>query len=209
MTALVGEFKLGRNRDEADLAARKTTARETQMNRITFIAGLLSAALLPLPATAQTSEPGLWEHRITMTSGSGRMEGAMAQMQQELAKMPPEQRKMMEQMMASQGMGMGGGANTVRLCLSKEQAARDEMPTGDDKCRQTSLTRSGNTVRFAFVCDGKPPTKGEGSYTFQGSKAYSGRTVIDTVVDGKPERIESQVQGRWLGADCGALKPRR
>lgn len=173
----------------------------------TTAAVLLGAALLSLPAAAQKSEAGLWEYRIALKSGSGRMEGAMAQMQQEMAKMPPEQRKMMEQMMASQGMGMGGGANAVRLCISKEQAARDEMPTGDDKCRQTSLTRSGNTLRFAFVCEGKPPTKGEGSYTFEGGRAFSGQTVVDTVVDGKPERIESQIQGRWLGADCGSIQP--
>lgn len=174
---------------------------------LTTAAVLLGTALLPLSAAAQKSEPGLWEYRIALKSGSGRMEGAMAQMQQELAKMPPEQRKMMEQMMASQGMGMAGGANTVRLCISKEQAARDEMPTGDDKCRQTSLTRSGNALRFAFVCEGNPPTKGEGSFTFQGGRAFSGQTVVDTVVEGKPERIESQIQARWLGADCGGIQP--
>jgi hypothetical protein len=174
---------------------------------LTTAAVLLGAALLSLPAAAQTSEPGLWEYRIALKSGSGRMEGAMAQMQQEMAKMPPEQRKMMEQMMASQGMGIGGGATAVRLCISREQAARDEMPTGDDQCRQTSLTRSGHTLRFAFVCEGKPPTQGEGSYTFQGGRAFSGQTVVDTVVDGKPERIESQIQGRWLGADCGSIRP--
>jgi hypothetical protein len=174
---------------------------------LTTAAMLLGGALLWLPAAAQKSEAGLWEYRITLKSGSGRMEGAMAQMQQELAKMPPEQRKMMEQMMASQGMGIGGGANAVRLCISKEQAERDEMPTGDDKCRPTSLTRSGNTLRFAFVCEGEPPTQGKGSYTFQGGRAFSGQTVMDTVVDGKPERIESQIQGRWLGADCGIIQP--
>ncbi|MBX3634330.1 MAG: DUF3617 domain-containing protein [Rubrivivax sp.] len=177
---------------------------------LTTAAALLSAALLSLPAAAQKSEAGLWEYRIALKSGSGRMEGAMAQMQQEMAKMSPEQRKAMEQMMASQGMGMapgGGAANTVRMCVSKEQAARDEMPTGDDRCRQTSLTRSGSTLRFAFVCEGNPPTKGEGSYTFQGGRAFSGQTAVDTVVDGKPERIESHIQGQWLGADCGNVKP--
>jgi hypothetical protein len=174
---------------------------------LTFAATVVCAALLPAPAAAQTSEPGLWEYRIALKSGSGRMEGAMAQMQQELARMPPEQRKMIEQTLAGQGMGVDGSGQSVRVCLTKEQAARGQMPTGDDKCRQTSLNRSGQTVRFAFVCQGNPPTKGEGTFTFQGSKGFDGQTVVETAVDGKPERIESRVQGRWLGADCGNVKP--
>jgi hypothetical protein len=44
---------------------------------LTTAAMLLGGALLWLPAAAQKSEAGLWEYRITLKSGSGRMEGAM------------------------------------------------------------------------------------------------------------------------------------
>ena len=61
-----------------------------------------------------------------MKTQGGQMENAMAQMQQQLANMPPEQRKMVEQMMAKQGLGMGNKANSVKVCISKEQAERAE-----------------------------------------------------------------------------------
>lgn len=68
---------------------------------------------------------------------------AMKQMQDSLAKMPPDQRKMMQVMMAKQGIGMGAGGN------------------------------------FTIV----------------------------TQVEGKPERVQMSQTGKWLNADCGAIRP--
>jgi hypothetical protein len=171
---------------------------------------VLSALLLTLVAGgahAQRLAPGLWEQSMTM---GGAAAGPMAQMQKEMAKMSPEQRKQMEAMMASQGMGVGMGAGqplTVKMCLTAEQVARDEMPQQDKNCRQTSTQRSGNTVRFKFVCEGEPRISGEGEFTSTGNKAHSGRMVMDTQRGGKTERTEMQMAGRWLGADCGTIKP--
>jgi hypothetical protein len=57
-------------------------------------------AVACLSASAQSMKPGLWEHSFTMKSQSGKMEQGMAEMQQQIAAMPPEKRKQMEQMMA-------------------------------------------------------------------------------------------------------------
>ena len=56
---------------------------------------LLAGALLALAsaaAPAQTLKPGLWEIS-NKAGGNPQMDQAMAQMQQQLAAMPPEQRK--------------------------------------------------------------------------------------------------------------------
>jgi hypothetical protein len=50
-------------------------------------------------AAAQNMKPGLWE-MSTQMKGDGQMGAAMAEAQKELANMPPEQRKMMQDMMA-------------------------------------------------------------------------------------------------------------
>ncbi|MBE0547059.1 MAG: DUF3617 domain-containing protein [Rubrivivax sp.] len=172
------------------------------------LAATLLLACLSTPAWSQKLTPGLWEQSVTMKSQSGRMEQGMAQMQQQMAKLPPDQRKMMEQMMAGKGVGMAvGQPNTVRICITPEQAARDEMPQHDGRCKQTAMERSGNKVRFKFSCTGDPPTSGEGEYTFESSKAHSGNVVINTAVQGQPERMEMQTRGRWIAADCGAIKP--
>jgi Protein of unknown function (DUF3617) len=170
------------------------------------------ATLCALPASAQKLAPGLWEHSVTMKTDSGRMEAGMARMQQQLAAMPPEKRKQVEAMMAGQGMGaMGGGAGqpmVVKVCLTPEQAAGDEMPQSDGQCKQLSQERSGKTLRFKFACSGERAATGEGEYTLDSDKAHHGRTVISTTAQGKPERMDMTHTARWLAADCGAVKPR-
>ncbi len=160
---------------------------------------------------AQSLKPGLWEHNFTMKSNSGEIEKAMAKMKAELAKMPPDQRKMMEQMMAQQGVGMGLGAganaNTVKLCISPEQAKNFDLPAGDGKCQQTVTQRGGGTFKATFVCSGPPPSRGESEMTLKSDSAYTGKSVIDTTVQGKPERMNMDVTGKWLSADCGNIKP--
>jgi len=158
-------------------------------------------------AQAQNLKPGLWEHSFTMKSSSGDMEKAMAQMKAELARMPADQRKMMEQMMAQQGVGMSGSANTVKLCISPEQAKNFDLPAGDGKCQQTVTQRSSSSIKSSFVCSGPPPSKGEGEMSLKSDTAYTGKSVVDTTVNGKPERMNMDVSGKWLSADCGNIKP--
>lgn len=184
-----------------------------------FRAWPLALCLLAAAAQAQKLTPGLWENSITMKSGDARMDAAMARMQEELAKMPPEQRKQMEAMMASRGVGMpaagagaGAGAGapaTVRVCISKDQAERNELPTGNDgRCKRDSMERSGNTLKFKLSCT-DPAGTGEGSFTFSSDKAYSGSMVMNVTRDGRAMRMELQQEGKWLGSDCGSLKPRQ
>lgn len=152
----------------------------------------------------QRPAPGLWENSMTMKSGPGAE--AMKQMQDQLASMPAAQRKQMEAMLSQRGMSAGPGQVTVKVCITPEQAARDEMPQSDSKCKQTRNERSGNTLRFAFTCENG--SSGEGEYTFANPKAHSGKLIVNSVHNGKTQRSEMLHTGRWLGADCGAVKSR-
>jgi hypothetical protein len=174
---------------------------------------LLAAALVAVAsaASAQSMKPGLWEITSKMQTASGQMERQMAQAQQQMANMPPEQRKMMEEMMARQGVKMGaagGGGMTMKVCMTKEMVEHNEMPSqqrGD--CKTTSQTRSGNTMKMAFACT-NPPSTGEGQFTFNGSEGYTMKMAVNTTVQGKPETMNMDANGKWLGADCGDVKPR-
>jgi TolA-binding protein len=184
------------------------------MKTLSALIAPIALSALAAPAMAQPGkmQPGLWEHAMTMKSASGQMEAQMAQMQKELASMPPEQRKMVEDMMARQGVTMGGGAGgrntTIKMCITPEQAQRAEVPQQDGNCKQETVERSGNTVRYRFSCAGNPPTTGEGEYTMASPTSYTGRTTVLTQVQGKPEKMEMTQTGRWLAADCGSIKPR-
>lgn len=159
-------------------------------------------------ASAQTMKPGLWEISHKMQASGGQMEQAMAQMQQQMASMAPEERKMMQEMMARQGMSMGGGgaAAGVKVCMTKEMTERDEIPAQQGECRQTLSPRSGNTMKFAFTC-ANPPSSGEGQVTFTSSEAYNVKMNVTTAIQGRTEKVSMDASGKWLSSDCGAIKP--
>ncbi|HSV50811.1 MAG TPA: DUF3617 domain-containing protein [Burkholderiaceae bacterium] len=171
----------------------------------------LAAATLTLAtaaAGAQTLKPGLWE--ITQKMGSNpQMDQAMAQMQQQMASMPPAQRKQMEEMMAKQGVQMGGGGPggaSVKVCMSKEMVERNDIAANQGDCKTTSQQRSGNTMKMAYTCT-KPPSSGEGEFTFVSAEAYRSKMTVSSMAQGKLEKMTIEGSGKWLGADCGAIKP--
>lgn len=177
-----------------------------------FTTSLLAAAALAFAtaASAQTTKPGLWEITNKMQSGSGEMEKAMAGMEKQLASMSPEQRKQMQDMMAKQGVSMGpgsGGAMSVKMCITKEMAERNEMPQqqqGD--CKTTQSPRSGNTMKISYTCT-QPPSSGEGVMTFNGDTAYTMKMNTTSTIKGKAEKMTMDASGKWLSADCGNIKP--
>ena len=170
----------------------------------------LVAGSFAVSAQAQNLRPGLWEITNKM-QGSAEMDKAAAQMQQQLAKVPPEQRKMMEEMMAKQGvqMGTGGpGGMSARTCMTKEMVERDEIPAQQGDCRTTKQQRSGSTIRMAFTCT-NPPSSGEGQFTIVSPEAYTMKMTVQSTVQGKPETMNMDGSGKWLSADCGNVKPAR
>ena len=174
---------------------------------------LLAAAVLAGTASlacAQSIKPGLWEVTNTMHSSSGQMEQGMAQMQERMANMPPEQRKMVEDMMKQRGMSMqggaGGGGMTVKFCMTKEMAERKEFPSGRGECKTTRTPSGPSSMKMAFTC-ANPPSSGEGEVTFMGPDAYRMKMLVNTTVQGKPEKVNMEGSGRWLGTDCGDIKP--
>lgn len=156
---------------------------------------------------AQSTAPGLWQIENKM-GGNPEIERAMAQMQAQLAAMPPAQRKQMEAMMGKSGVSMGsGGAIAAKVCITPEMAARQQLPTqtkGD--CTSKIVSRSGNTMKISLACT-NPPSSGEGTYTFESDKAYTMKMTIKSQAAGKVQDVTMDAKGQWLSADCGAVKP--
>lgn len=161
-----------------------------------------------VPAHAQSTRAGLWEHQTTIKTASGHMEKQMEEAKKQMSAMPPEQRVMIEQMMAQQGLAMGkNGMTTVRFCITPEQAAAADIPSHDENCQYKVTQRSATGMKMTFACKDEHKTHGEGEITFNGQTAYSGKYVLSTVVNGKPERMNMTQSGKWLSADCGKLQP--
>ncbi len=165
-------------------------------------------AAATLPVQAQKLTPGLWETQMQMKSAGGEVEAAMARAREQMAKMPPEQRKQMEQMMARQGVALGTAANSFRYCLSKEQAERGDIQQDPEgRCKRDSLEHSGNTTRFTYSCT-NPASKGRGEVVVASDKAYTLKMNFETAAaQGRPQQMEMQQSAKWVAADCGTLKP--
>ena len=179
------------------------------MRRIAVV--LAAPFLVALPCAAQTNmmmKPGLWEIR-QQAEMSPEQQAKMAQAQKAMANMPPEQKAMMEKMMAQHGVSMsmsGNGGISIKSCLSKEQAARNTPPVTDSKSNCThDVKRSGNVIRTHFVC-AESSTEGDSEVTLQGD-GFTSKTRITHQRNGKPETITMTGDARWLGSDCGGLKP--
>lgn len=156
-------------------------------------------------ASAQTLKPGLWEVQHKM-KGNPEMERQLEEARKQMAAMPPEQRKQMEAMMAGRGVQMGMGGQSVRMCLTKDMVERNEIPAQQGDCRMTNQQRTGNTLKLNFTCT-NPPSSGESQMTINSPESYAMKTTATSNIDGRVEKMSVEGTGKWLGADCGSLKP--
>ena len=179
--------------------------------RHTALAVLSSAILIAVPCSAQNMKPGLWEINNKMQSSNGQLEQAMAMVHEQMAQMTPEQRRSMEAMMSRNGLQMptvgAGGSMSVRMCMTREMAAQNKMPIQDaGNCTHKRSPVAGNTMKVSFSCS-KPEASGEGTVTFNSDTNYAMKMRVTTSASGKPETMHMDATGRWLGADCGGIKP--
>jgi hypothetical protein len=172
-----------------------------------FPAILLLAGLATGAAHAQHMKPGLWEFKQTPQLDPAR-QAQMAQAQKAMESMPPEQRQMIEKMMAQKGVNvsMADGAITLKTCVTKEQAERNMAPVQQHgNCTQESK-RSGNVIQTHFVCT-DPASEGDATVTLRGNEGFTNDVTIRHQRQGKTEVTKVSGEGRWLGANCGDVQP--
>jgi len=172
-----------------------------------FPAILLFAGLAAGAVHAQNMKPGLWEFKQTPQLDPAR-KAQMDQAQKAMESMPAEQRQMMEKMMASRGisMNMAGGSITLKTCVTKEQADRNMAPVNHQGNCQQDVKRSGNTIQTHFVCT-DPASEGDATVTLRGNEGFTNDVTVRHQRQGKTEVTKVSGEGRWLGADCGDVKP--
>lgn len=174
----------------------------------------LLAVPLALATTLVAAEPrlkaGLWEHAITVRSESGQVEKAMADAQAQIAKLPPERRREIEQMMAARGISVGASGSTtttVRVCLTAAKAERGNVPVQVGDCRQNVVAQDNEVSKLTFACLTTPPSTGTGELRVLSPTSTLATARIDTTVNGKSDRIETTQRGAWLADDCGSVEP--
>jgi hypothetical protein len=179
------------------------------MKNLTQFSAVAAIGFLCFSAQAQSTKPGLWEVSSKMDApANSEMAKQMAEMHKQMASMPPAQRKMMEEMMAKQGVNVSfgaGGVTTIKVCVTPEMASLPPIEQQKD-CTYQFPPRSGNSQRFSFQCK-QPQSSGEGEMTFKGADDYEGKMNVTTTEKGKKETVSMRTSGKFLGSSCGAIKP--
>jgi hypothetical protein len=167
---------------------------------------LLACTGTLLGATAAQAQvhikPGLWENTVTMKSDNP----AIEQMKARMAAMTPEQRAQMEKLMP--GMAAGGAPNSIRVCITKEQAARALTPDNDGRCTRTNVVSTGDTTRFDFSCkSAHSDVSGHGSFTRISDNAYTASSTADMVTKSTTTHMQTDIASKFISSDCGDVKP--
>jgi len=170
-----------------------------------------AACLLTAMAAAQAADivkpdvkPGLWE-----VTTSPKISGQMPIPEEQLAKMPPEQRARVEQAMKA---AVGGAAkpHVYRECMTPEKIARgfDLGKTPDaGSCKRNVIKSSRNELQIHDECT-RPEGKSTSDFHFNVSGGTQMNGTINVVMTNgsRTMTVDGTVSGKWLGADCGSVK---
>lgn len=169
------------------------------MRSLFALAGLMVLASPPL--YAEQILPGLWEISSSGMQIDGQPLPAVQQMLEQLQRMPPEQRKMMEEMLAKQGVALGNQG--VRVCLNEEQVKARRLPIEQEAgCTQEITDSSESYWKFRYQC---PTSKGEGVARFISDREFT--TEVKSAIE-SPQGVqdaEVKTHARWVSADCAGL----
>jgi len=166
----------------------------------------VSLAFPLLTSTAYSAEfnmrPGLWE--ITTTSDLLLL----------APHIPADQMQNVKDLAKEYGVDMPqieNGAAISKACITQEMADKKTLPNfyqDQTGCASKSATRNGNSYKVDFTCDGAD-LKGNG--TAEGKltspEAFSGQTKFNGLAQGNPVNEKADINGKWLNASCGAVKP--
>ena len=166
-----------------------------------------ASCLLVAAVAAQAQEilPGLWELSSSNMQVNGQQMPGMQELLGQLESLPAEQRQMMQEMMDGQGVQVGGQG--LRVCLSEAQVKAQELPLQDAQsgCSQEITERSEQLWKFRFRC---ADAEGQGETRFVSPREFVTRVDSRFNTGGQAGTSRMETRARWLGEDCGELKPR-
>lgn len=164
------------------------------------------SCLTGIAATASATMPnaraGLWESASTTVVEVGLPPNVPT------AKLTAEERAKIER-----GLAPWGGkpvTTSERMCMSAETLDPwDRYGTGAGAaadCKRTVLQQTPQRLKMALVCGGGKST-GDADFTAVGTDRVVGKITMLTKSERGESKLNVQMESRWVGADCGSLKP--
>ena len=159
-------------------------------------------------------KPGLWENTTTSQISGLQMPSNMPQLTpDQLSHLPPDQRARVEAMMKG-----GPGApqtNTMKACITAEQLSKPLLDNGDKSCTYKMTGSSSSNQNIHMECTrGNSTMAGDLTLNRVDSEHLKGEALMKMTGDastkgsmGQNMTVKISFSNRWLGSDCGDVKP--
>jgi hypothetical protein len=128
----------------------------------------------------------------------------------------PEQRAKFETMLKSQQSQFNSQLSKreeERICLTKADLNQPFTPDDTKQCTHRVISSTGSKMEIEALCtlDGGVKTtvsaRHEALSPERVTSIVTTRTESKAPGDGRPMTMTSRMNARWLGADCGEVKP--
>ena len=163
--------------------------------------GVAGAGLAQTPTL--DLKPGLWQ-----ISSTGSMTGAPPIPPEVLASMPPEKRAQAEAAMQA-AMARAGAPQVAQNCVTEDQLRRGlnfEDPH-NPSCKRTVVTNSSSLLVVHEECAGARPMVGDFRFAAVDRETMKGDINVVMGNGANTTTMQRSLQGKWLGSDCGDVKP--
>jgi Protein of unknown function (DUF3617) len=160
------------------------------------LTGQAQTTLTPPPL-----KPGLWEVHMEREINGQKQPDAS----ERLKSLSPEKRAQYEAMMKRSGMATGADGNN-QICYSRESLAKSPWTETQTDCKVTYSTRSSTEWKWHTSCS-KMNVEADGEATFPNSENYTMVSSSVVKVGDTPRTSRTTMTGKWVGADCGDVKP--
>lgn len=163
---------------------------------------LVAAGQQPIPPV----KPGLWEVRTSALDADGHE--MVPPEQAAMSRLSPEAKARVAEAMKARGVSMPDANGASRACLTKEmfESGRWQQMASEAGCTTNYSTLSGTTWKWHSSCTALK-SESDGEMVFNGAESYRTKMTTTATVLGKTNTSTRIVQGKWLGADCGDIKP--
>jgi len=170
-----------------------------------ILSSLVVATAL-LASTAHSSEstmrPGLWEVKTS------------SDLLKLASQIPPDQMQQLMSLAKQNGFELPpirDGAAISSVCITQKMADQKsplDFLQNQSGCSAKDASHVGSKYKLNFVC-ANANLRGNGTAegTFTNPESFSGRTEFDGVAQGNPVNEHADVNGRWVGASCGTVRP--
>jgi hypothetical protein len=165
----------------------------------------LAGAFATCSAAAQNAppiKPGLWQVQSERET-DGKKEPDLGE---QIKSMPPEMRERMAANMKQHGIDMSGPAGQMRICQTREALDQGQWQREPGVCKTDFSTRSNTAWKWRSTCT-QPDSVTDGEAAFAGPERYTVKSSTTMNTQGQSRVTKTTLKAKWLGADCGDLKP--